>query len=150
MKIYKIFLGLALLVGAAGITVSCDKEEIVEANELPTISSAFLDEHFKSVKILSVTREKEGLSGTEYQVLLDNSVEVTFDKNGQWSEVDSKRNEALPTSFILAPIVSYVDSNYETASIVGIDIDNNTFEVELSNSLDLVFDTDGKFLRIDP
>lgn len=146
----KLFTVLSLILSFSLLTISCEKEKIVEANQLPSIGTTFLNEHFKGIQILSVTQEKEGLSSTEYTVLLDNGVEVTFDKNGNWKEVDAKVTNAIPTSFILPMIVDYVNTNYPTTAINGIDKEKNRFDVDLTNELDLVFDANGKFLRIDP
>lgn len=147
----KLVFKLALLFAVAFVAVSCEKEELIDADNLPSVANTFLNDHFKDVKVLSVTREKEALSGTEYQVLLNNGVEVKFDKNGNWTEVDARENTAaIPTSFVLKPIVDYVRDNYDDAGINGIDKEKYGFDVELTNGLDLVFDTDGKFVRIDP
>ncbi|WP_164108606.1 MULTISPECIES: PepSY-like domain-containing protein [Sphingobacterium] len=146
----KIILKLSLLLAVAFIAVSCEKEELIDVNNLPAVANTFLNDHFKDVKVLSVTREKETLSGTEYQVLLNNGVEVKFDKNGNWTEVEARENmTSIPTSFVLKPIVDYVKDNYDNAGINGIDKEKYGFDVELTNGLDLVFDTDGKFVRID-
>lgn len=147
----KVIFKLTLLLALAFVVVSCEKEELIDANNLPTVANTFLDEHFNGIKVLSVTREKEALSGTEYQVLLNNGVEVKFDKNGNWKEVEARDDrESIPTSFVLSPIVKYVEDNYDGTGINAIDKEKHGFEVELTNGLDLVFDTEGKFVRIDP
>ncbi len=147
----KLILKLTLLMAVAFAVVSCDKEETIEVDNLPTAANTFLNDHFKEAKILSVTREKEPLSGTEYQVLLNNRIEVKFDKNGNWTEVEALDNTvAIPTSFVLAPIVGYVKENYPNDGINSIDKEKHGFDVELTNALDLEFDATGKFIRIDP
>ncbi|ERJ60987.1 MAG: PepSY-like domain-containing protein [Sphingobacterium sp.] len=147
----KLILKLTLLMAVAFAVVSCDKEETIEVDNLPTAANTFLNDHFKEAKILSVTREKEPLSGTEYQVLLNNRIEVKFDKNGNWTEVEALDNTvAIPTSFVLAPIVGYVKENYPKDGINSIDKEKHGFDVELTNALDLEFDATGKFIRIDP
>lgn len=144
-------LKLATLLAVVFVFGSCEKEEIIDVNGLPSMASNFLNENFNEIKVLSVIREKETLSGTEYQVLLNNGVEVKFDKSGNWIEVDARENLAsIPTGFILAPIVSYVVDNYKDAGVNSIEKENYGFDVELTNGLDLVFDKDGKFIRIDP
>ena len=142
----------AALLGAVMFgTTSCDKEELISTENLPAAANTFLNEHFDSVKVLSVIREKEALSSAEYEVLLNNGVEIKFDKNGNWDEVEARDNtDALPTSFILTPIVTYVQANYEDAGINSIDKEKVGFDVELTNGLDLVFNTAGEFVRIDP
>lgn len=145
-----ILLKLTLLFAVSFFVMSCEKEELIDANNLPAVAGAFLNEHFKGVKVRAVIREKEPLSGTEYNVLLDNNIEVNFDENGDWTEVKARQNiSAIPTSFVLVPIVDYVKTNYENAEIHSIDKEKHGFDVELTNGLELVFDTKGDFIRID-
>lgn len=142
---------VALLSAIACVAVSCDKEELISTDNLPVTANTFLNAHFNAAEVLSVSREKEMLSGAEYEVLLNNGVEVKFDKNGNWTEVEARKDtEALPTSFILVPIVDYVEEHYGDAGINSIDKEKNGFDIELTNGLDLIFDTEGEFVRIDP
>lgn len=145
-----ILLKIAALLVFAFFLVSCEKEEVISSDDLPAVANSFLKDHFKDVRVLSVVKEKEGLASTEYQVLLDNGVEINFDKNGNWDEVDSRNNGVIPTTFILESIVKYVNQEYPTASINGIDKENYGFDIDLTNGLELVFDKEGKFSRIDP
>ena len=144
-------INIFVLCAVACLAVACEKEEIIGVDKLPSAATTFLNEHFNAVEVLSVTREKEPLSSTEYEALLDNGVEVKFDKNGNWTEVEARKDtDALPMSFIMTPIVDYVTENYNDAGINGIDKEKNGFDIELTNGLDLVFDNDGQFVRIDP
>lgn len=146
----KLLLGILLFFTITFVSVSCEKEKIVGLDDLPATGATFLKEHFNNVAILSVTKEKEGLSGTEYKALLDNRTEVTFDKNGNWKEVDAADNIAIRTTFILPAIVNYVNTNYPNADFNSIERENGNFDVELTNGLDLVFNKQGDFVRIDP
>lgn len=147
----KLLLALTVLLSFATLTMSCDKESVVTEDQLPQSASQFLNENFKGVKILSVVEEKEGLSGKEFDVLLDNGIEIKFDKNGQWLDIDAKADTAtLPDNLIPTAIRDYVKQNYTNAGINSIEKEKHGYDVELTNGLDLVFDKDGKFVRIDP
>ncbi|WP_313368788.1 PepSY-like domain-containing protein [Sphingobacterium mizutaii] len=147
----KLLLALTVLLSFATLTMSCDKESVVTEDQLPQSASQFLNENFKGVKILSVVEEKEGLSGKEFDVLLDNGIEIKFDKNGQWLDIDAKADTAtLPDNLIPTAIRDYVKQNYANAGINSIEKEKHGYDVELTNGLDLVFDKDGKFVRIDP
>lgn len=147
----KLILAFTILFSIATLTMSCDKETVVTEDQLPSTASQFLNQHFNNVKILSIVEEKEGLSGKEYDVLLDNGIEIKFDKNGEWLNIDAKADTtSLPESLIPASINSYVKQNYANAGINSIEKEKHGYDVELTNGLDLVFDKDGKFVRIDP
>lgn len=147
----KLLLALTVLLSFATLTMSCDKESVITEDQLPQSANQFLNENFKGVKILSVVEEKEGLSGKEFDVLLDNGIEIKFDKNGQWLDIDAKADTAtLPDNLIPAAIRDYVKQNYANVGINSIEKEKHGYDVELTNGLDLVFDKDGKFVRIDP
>lgn len=130
---------------------SCDNKTIVARTELPEIANTFINEHFNTAQVLSVVKEKHVLAGNEYEVLLSTGVQIKFDKNGNWDEVEAKGNiDGIPSTFIAPSIMTYITDNYPAVLIKSIDKERNNFEVELINGLDLVFDQEGKFLRIDP
>lgn len=141
---------MSLLVTLAFAAASCEKEEAVGYEKLPAAGQEFLNEHFAGLEVTGVIREKEGLKGREYEARLKNGVTVKFDKDGNWEDVDAPGNTALPTSFILPPIVTYVEAEYPEAGINDIDKERHGFDIELTSGLDLEFDTEGNFVRIDP
>src|SRR5690606_12634662 len=107
--------------------VSCDKDdELISNNELPAPSKTFVSENFASAKIISTVKDKEG-SSFEYEVKLDNGVDIKFDNAGLWQDVEARNDrDALPTTtFILPAIVNYVTTNYATVGINGIDREIN-------------------------
>ncbi len=145
----KLLFTLTAILSFGILFISCDKEEVIQADQLPKEANTFLNTHFNGVKILQVEKEKEGLSGTEYKAILASGVQVKFDKNGDWTEVESNNNTAISTGFILAPIVKYIIENYANSGIKSIEKEKHGFDVELVNDIDLVFDKEGKFLRVD-
>lgn len=128
---------------------SCEKEEVVSPEELPAEGQAFLSDHFAGINVVRVEKEKNRTEGTEFEARLENGIVVKFDKNGNWDDVDAPDTVAIPTSFILTPVVEYVAAEYPDTEINGIDKEPHGFDVELTNGLDLEFDTEGKFIRID-
>ena len=140
-----------LAVAVVFAMTSCDKDDdLISSDELPTVSKSFVSEYFGTAKIISTIKDKEGAS-FEYEVKLDNGVDINFDDAGLWQDVEMRNDtQALPTTaFILPAIVQYVTENYATVGINGIDRELNGFDVELTNDIDLVFDKDGKFVRKD-
>lgn len=141
---------VSFLLTAAIATTSCEKEEVVSPEELPAEGQTFLSDHFAGLNVVRVEKEKDRSEGTEYEARLENGVVVKFDKNGNWDDVDAPANAALPTSFILTPVVEYLAAEYPDTEINEIDKEPHGFDVELTNGLDLEFDAEGQFIRIDP
>jgi len=129
---------------------SCEKESSsIGIAELPNNSAAFLSDHFGGAKPVHLKKKNERKKGTEYAAYLDNGIKIKFDENGDWKEVEAPRGETIPTSFILQKIVGYVTANYAGQQINGIEKERFGFEVKLTNRLELEFNTNGDFLRVD-
>lgn len=137
------FLGLVLLVGLSANA----QKKTVDMKQLPEKAKLFLTKHFPDQAVTTVTEDKDTFS-TDYTVLLDNGMEVDFDKKGNWEEVDGK-NKAIPTAVIPEAIATYLGANYATGIPVKLDKGARDYEVKLDSGTELKFGLDGKFLRID-
>lgn len=145
----KVILNTIVMITMLFTMAACDKEKTIQPNDLPTTATTFLSTYFPTLDIAHAKKEKEGLFGREYTVYLNEGTEISFDKNGNWIEVDGAGNSPIPTGFILEPIVTYVTEKYPNAAISSIEKNRNGFEVELTNEIDLEFDSKGAFKRID-
>jgi hypothetical protein len=139
-------IGLSILAVISLTTFSCDDDKEIQAVDLPATSSTFLSTYFNGVKILRVEKE-----GSKYAVDLENKIEVDFNENGEWTEVDGQDGVTIPTGFILPNIVEYVTTTYPDNSINGIEKKTGGYDVDLmKQDIDLIFDQDGDFVRVDP
>lgn len=143
----KINLGVSLLTGLFfSLTANAQKTTITVA-ELPAKAQTFLKKHFANETPTYVVKDKETFS-TDYEVQFANKTEVEFDGNGELKEVDGNHN-AIPVAVIPAKIASYVKTNFKDVQITKLDKGRWGYEINLSNGLELEFDSNGKFLRID-
>ena len=143
---------IMLTIGVGIVITACDiDEELISTDELPLNSKSFLNTYFNSAKIILAEKDIENSSRWEYEVKLDNGIEISFDGQGEWQNVESRNDhKALPNyEFIDTIILDYVLTNYPEAGINGIDRQINGFDVELTNGVDLEFNSEGNFLRID-
>ena len=120
---------------------------VIPVNQLPEEAKKFVEAMFPGQTISYATLDKDIFSKT-YEVRLDNFVEIEFDKNGAWDKVECNFI-AVPADLVPASIAEYVKTNFPGAKIVKIDKERRGFEVELSNKLELRFNSNGKLLRID-
>lgn len=73
--------------------------------------------------------------------------ELEFNSNGEWIEIDAEDNKAVADIFVPEAILSYVTVNYPDAVIENIDRkNNNRYEVELNNDVELYFDAEYNFV----
>ena len=84
----------------------------------------------------------------DYKAILANGTEVEFERNGQWKEMENKK-AGIPYNAMPAAISNYLKRNYARVLVEKIEKENRGYKVDLSNGLELEFDSKGKFLRID-
>lgn len=81
----------------------------------------------------------------EYEVYLSDGTEVYFDRRGRFLEVDRDRDAINPAN-LPQNILSYISTNFPNATIIKAELDDNFYEVELNNGMELYFDAQGNFL----
>lgn len=123
-------------------------DHTTDKDELPKQAEDFLNAHFTEQKVKNVHHKKSPVaSGTFFEVELSDRTEVDFDKEGNWKEISNDRDIELPTSMLPDAIQKYLDTHYATIGVISIDKDENGYELELINDVDLSFDLSGVFLR---
>lgn len=144
----KILLTAALLF--AGITASLadNNERPITLDKLPAPAQTFLKTHFADLT-LAYAVEDPKVVGSEYEVIYTDRTEVDFRSNGEWSSVERKY-AAVPASIVPAQISAYVaKSNFPNQSIRKIERNSYTWEIELSNGIEIEFDKDFRVIDID-
>lgn len=122
------------------------QDQIIQASELPATASQFIKSNFGKESIAKVEKDAKDM---DYEVYFNNGVKVEFDQQGNWKEIDGNKVTAIPTEFIDKSILKYVSANYPSTKIVKIEKNRTNQEVELSNGVELKFDSNGKFIRMD-
>ncbi|SHL16403.1 PepSY-like domain-containing protein [Chryseobacterium polytrichastri] len=124
------------------------QDRVISANQLPKTAKNFLFVNFKGIATSSVIEDNEIFGVDEYKILLTNGIKVEFDSKGSWKEVDGK-HQKVPYGFIPAAIKNYVAKSFPNTYIVKIERKRWSYEAKLSNGIDLEFDKNGNFKRID-
>lgn len=136
-------------VGKNEISVNSEVKSVnVESafQTLPANVKNFLAKYYPKATV-SKYEAKTTVVGKKYEVKLNNGAEIDFDKNGNWEEISDK--QGVPTALIPASIKAYIAKNYKGVKVESIDKESNKIKVDLMNDIDLEFDKNGKFLRID-
>ncbi len=121
-------------------------EVVITLEELPQSAQDFIAMHFPNHSIHSIEKDNYPDSNDSvYSVRFSDGLEIDFDGNGDWQEVDAGWQE-VPMSVIPEQIQVYVNQNFNGVKIHSIDKENNQFEIELSNQKELVFDFSANFL----
>lgn len=151
-------LSLVVLLSGTLLLQAADKEEIalksevkstnisVPFQQMPANVKNFLAKYYPNATVAKY-ESKTTIVGKKYEVKLNNGAEIDFDKNGNWEEISDK--QGVPTALIPASIKTYLAKNYKGVKVESIDKESNKIKVDLINDIDLEFDKNGKFLRID-
>ena len=141
-----------MIIAAMASVVVCmsacaEKTQLVKFNELPQKAQTFIETYFNAANISFVKMEKDGLHN-DYDVRMTDGTEIDFDHDGSLEQVDCN-TKAVPAGIVPEKITTYVAEHFAGAFIVKYEIDRRELKVELNNSLDLEFDKQGNFLRVE-
>jgi len=135
-----IALSVAILLGA------CSNNS-ANNQQLPEEIKSFITENFSDQTITSFDREQSP-GGHTFEVVLSNGTEVDFDTKNIWEKVEGFTNP-VPVSIIPAPIASHVQATFPDNDIVEIDKERYGFDVRLSDGMELQYDKNGGFKKVE-
>ncbi len=124
-----------------------DIETVVPPDQIPDIAKSFLAKYYPTAKIQKVVTEQTP-QGYEYDVILDNKHEITFDTYGYWIEIEAPGFETIPAGILPAVTEEYLSTNYPYVGVHSVELINGQYKVELLDGKDLIFDKDGNFVAI--
>ena len=144
----KFFFAAALLF--AGITTSQadNNDRPITLDKLPAAAQSFLKSHFADLTLAYAVEDPKWV-GSEYEVTYTDRTEVDFRSNGEWSSVERKY-AAVPSAIVPKQIADYVaKSNYPNQYVRKIERKTYSWEIELSNGLEIEFDKNFQVIDID-
>ena len=118
----------------------------VDFNRLPAAAQAFVKNHYADVKVMYATKDDDIIL-PDHHVRLENGVQLQFANNGTLEKIEAKAG--VPDGVVPVQIVDYVKANYPTVLIVEYEVDRNSYEVKLSNRLDITFNSSFRVIEID-
>ena len=125
-------------------------DEQIPPSELPQNILDFIDNNFPGVDIEEAELENNG----NFEVELENDVELIFDGNGNFlgqaqDENDDEQGEDeedIDPSALPQIILDYIAENYPDSTIIEAEMEEDGYEVTLNNGVELEFDEEGNFL----
>lgn len=116
----KILMLMALLAGALAFH-GCDDndEKRIGYADLPQTAREFISEHFPDRKVNHVEQDTDN-GRKDYEVVLDNGTELSFDASGVWQSVDCKFS-TLPEGILPVRIAAHIAENYPQAAAYKIE-----------------------------
>ncbi len=130
-----------------GLVACAEKEQIIKVNQLPAKAQTIVSTYFADLVVSYVKQEKE-ITGMEYEVRMQDGTKIEFDKNGEVKSVDCGVKE-VPADLVPQAVRDYVAQNFAGSFITEWGKDDNRWKAELNSGLELVFDKNYNFIRID-
>ncbi len=143
----KIMLVVVAIIGISSAAVAIDKYTR-DVKVLPKTAQTTLENNFKA-KVNTIKIDKELGIISDYDVVLTDGTEITFDRSGNWKDIETTVHGAVPAALVPDAITKYVNTAQPGQRIIGIDKERSGYDVELSNGVEMKFDIQGKFLRFD-
>ncbi|MBR4157086.1 MAG: PepSY-like domain-containing protein [Bacteroidales bacterium] len=132
-----------LLSGAAAFA----QNGMTKFEQLPAKSQEFIKTYFKDYKVSYILADRE-FADVDYKVRFEDGTEIEFNAKGEWTDVSGKQ-KCIPTDFILTEITEYVNTVHKDLCITDVEREFNRITVELSNNLEIEFNSKGKVISYD-
>lgn len=143
----KLLFGLVALLGISATAMARDTYAH-DASVLPKAAQTTLANNFKA-KVSVVKIEKDFGRISEYEVILTDGTEITFDRNGNWEDIEVSANRSVPSAFIPADIAGYIKKEQPGQKVIGISKERSGYEIELTNGVEMKFNKQGQFVKYD-
>lgn len=143
----KLMMIMALLIVSTGL-MSAKDIYAHDASVLPKAAQTVIANNFKA-KVSLVKIDKDFGRVSEYEVILNDGTEISFDRDGNWDNVEVNNSKSVPASMVPQAIRAFVKAQHSGQRIVGIDKERRGYDIELSNGIEMKFNKEGKFLKYD-
>lgn len=142
---------LMYLFGALSLValLACEKygeDRPVDFGKLPAPAQTFVKEYYADAKVLYVTKDDDIIM-PDYSVRLDNGVSIQFSNDGSLEKIEAPAG--VPAGIVPVQLTDYVKTQYPDTIIIEYEVGRNTYEIKLSNRLELKFNSNFKLIEID-
>lgn len=127
------------------ILASADDRPI-KFDKLPEPARTFISVNFPDAKV-SLTTMDDDVVRPDYEVVLADGTEIQFEHNGDLEKIEARKG--VPKGLIPVRISEYLKLHYPDAFVIEYEVGKKTYEVKLSNRLELKFNSKFKLIEID-
>lgn len=135
------------IVGLMSFIIMANADDRPVAYEkLPEPAKAYIASNFAGESVLLSTKDDE-LFLPDYYVVLANGVRLEFSNSGQLKQVAS--HDGISEDLIPVSIREYVSAHYPDAGYLEYEVGRRTYEVKLTNRMELKFNSNFHIMEVD-
>jgi hypothetical protein len=139
------FITIAIVL--ASVTIAKADDKPVTFKQLPKAAQTFINTNFPKDKVSFATVDDD-IIAPDYEVALVSGVMMQFRNDGSLESIKSRTGN-IPAGIIPQQIINGVKGYYPDAMILEYDIDRLSYEVKLSNRMEIKFDRNFNIIEID-
>jgi hypothetical protein len=136
---------LALVLVTFAIVKADDRP--VTFNQLPQAAQTFINTNYPDEKVAFATVDDDFIR-PDYHVALVSGVMLQFEHGGSLEKIET-RNGNIPAGIIPFHIIYMVKQYYPEAQITEYEIGKRSYEVKLSNRMEMKFNTKFQIIELD-
>ena len=114
--------------------------------KLPVAATEYIQTNFPGEKTTMVTKDDD-LIFADYTVMLSNGVKLEFEHSGALTQISSPNG--IPAELVPVSIRNYVQTHYPDAGYLDFEIGKRTYEVKLTNRMELKFNNNFHIIEVD-
>ncbi|TKX30717.1 hypothetical protein CQA69_05640 [Campylobacter estrildidarum] len=114
---------------------------MISPDNLPDISKEFIRKNF-NVPIGIVQKDK-----SSYEVYLSNGIEIEFEIDGTWKEIESKIISPFEFNFLPPNIADVIKNNFPNTKALEIERKISHYKIKLNNGVKIYIDFNGTILQ---
>lgn len=145
LKMKRIVVIMALVMASLSMVKADDRP--VTFDQLPKAAKKFINTNFPDDKVSFATVDDD-LIGPDYEVVLASGVMLQFENNGSLEQI-KVRNGNIPAGIVPMQIIQIAAQYYPEARIIEFDVDRKSYEVKLSNGMEMEFTRTFQLIEID-
>jgi hypothetical protein len=141
----KIFVTFAFVL--ASLTIMQANDKAVTFDKLPKKAQEFVKQYYPNEKV-SYASVDDDIIAPDYQVALVGGVMLQFEHSGKLDSIET-RNGNIPAGIIPERIIATAKEHFPDAIIIGYDPERRSYEIKLSNRMEMKFDSSCNLVEID-
>lgn len=114
--------------------------------KLPVAAKEYIQTNFPGEKTTMVTKDDD-LIFADYTVMLSNGIKLEFEHSGELTQISSP--DGIPAELLPVSIRNYVQTHYPNAGYLDFEIGKRTYEVKLTNRMELKFNNSFHIIEVD-